>query len=478
MSTVITSTPPEVASPRRWAALGWAATGQLMIAADATIMNVALPTVQRDLALSPAQAQWVVTAFALCYGGFLLLGGRLSARWGRRRCLLAGLALFAVASLLGGLAVTPAMLITARAVQGLAGALFTPSVLALLGTSFPGGADRARAFGRYGTVMGSSTGVGLVLGGVLTDLAGWRWSLLVAVPIAAVAAAGVARTVTAGPGRADTPVDLVGAVLATGGLVALGYAASRAETAGWAGPSTLGVLAAGVAALGVFAAAQRRVAHPLLPPGVVADRRRGGAYLAVLAMAAGNVAAFFFLTFHLQHVLGFPPVLAGLAFLPYTLAIVLGVRGARRLLTDAPVRLLLVPGLLATAAGLGLLGLLRPDSGYATLLLPVIVLLGLGNAFVLVTANSVATQDAGPDAGVAGATVMTAMQVGASLGVAVLGGVAAAAADAHRRAEAVTAIVAGVHGQAVASLVAAVALAVAAVAVFGILGAGRHPARH
>ncbi|MER7417082.1 MFS transporter [Micromonospora peucetia] len=469
MSAATATALPAATDRRRWQALGWAATGQLMIAADATIMNIALPTVQRDLALSPAQTQWVVTAFALCYGGFLLLGGRLSARWGRRRCLLAGLGVFAAASLLGGLAQGPAMIISARALQGLAGALFTPSVLALIGTAFPAGTDRARAFGRYGTIMGSSTGVGLLLGGVLTDLAGWRWSLLVAVPIAALAAAGILRTVDDGPGHGDAPVDLVGAVLATAGLMTLVYGFSRVEAAGWDTPSTLGALAAGTVLLAAFVATQRRAAHPLLPARVVLDRRRGGAYLAVLAMAVGNFAAFFLLTFHLQDVLGFPPVLAGLAFLPYTVAIVVGVRVARRLLADAPVRWLLVPGLLATAAGLALLGLLRPDSTYPSLLLPVIVLLGLGNALVLATANSVATQDAGPDAGVAGAAVMTAMQVGSSLGVALLGSVAAAVTDGH----AGTPTEATVHGYAVAGLVAAGMLAVAGVIVRAVLGSGR-----
>ncbi|MFG3706564.1 MFS transporter [Micromonospora sp. NPDC047670] len=472
MSATIVTAPPVATHGRRWQALAWVAIGQLMIAADATIMNIALPTVQRDLALSPAQAQWVVTAFALCYGGFLLLGGRLSARWGRRRCLLVGLGVFAAASLLGGLAANPAMIIAARAAQGVAGALFTPSVLALLGTAFPAGADRARAFGRYGTVMGSSSGVGLLLGGVLTDLAGWRWSLLVAVPIAALAAAGIVRTVDGGTGQADAPVDLVGAVLATAGLMTLVYGFSRVEAAGWDAPSTLAALAAGAILLVAFVVAQRQVAHPLLPLRVVLDRRRGGAYLAVLAMAVGNFAAFFFLTFHLQHVLGWSPVRAGLAFLPYTVAIVVGVRTARGLLTDAPVRQLLVPALLVTAAGLALLGLLRPDSGYPSLLLPVIVLLGLGNALVLVPANSVATQDAGPDAGVAGATVMTAMQVGSSLGVALLGSVAAAVAAAYAGAP----TEAAVRGYAIAGLSAAALLCLAAPVVAAVLGAGR-PAR-
>jgi predicted MFS family arabinose efflux permease len=295
----------------------------------------------------------------------------------------------------------------------------------------------------------------------------------VSVPLAALAAIGVTIAVTHDSRQADTRVDVAGAVLATAGLSASVFGFSQAETEGWAASATLGGLAAGLILLTLFVWWQSRTAHALLPLRIVLDRRRGGAYLATFSMAVGNFAAFFFLTFYLQTVLGYPPVEAGLAFLPYTAAIVLGVRIARRFIATAPVRLLLATGLLSTAAGLALLGQLHTDSGYVTHLLPVVVLLGLGNAWVLVPANSTATQGAGPDAGVAGATVMTSMQIGSSVGIALLAGIAATAADAYQRAHAATADLAkeaSVHGYAVASLAAAASLCAAAATVYLAIG--------
>lgn len=248
--------------------------------------------------------------------------------------------------------------------------------------------------------------------------------------------------------------------------MASAFGFSRAEADGWTALATLGGLATGLVLLVLFVWRQSRVAHALLPLRIVRDCRRGGAYLATYSMAVGNFAAFFFLTFHLQAVLGYSPVQTGLAFLPYTAAIVLGVRVARRFITTAPVRLLLAAGLLATAAGLALLGQLHTSSDYLTHLLSVVVLLGLGNAWVLVPANHTATHNAGPDAGVAGATVMTSMQIGSSVGIALLGSIASTAADAFPHAHAATADLtkeASVHGYAVASTAAAAFLCAAAV---------------
>lgn len=479
MSSAGTATmTPAPTADRRWWALAAVAAGQLMIAADATIMNIALPTVQQELGLTGSQRQWVITVFALSYGGLLLLGGRLSDLIGRKRCLLIGLSGFAVASILGGLAVDPAMILTSRALQGVSGALFTPSVLALIGTAFTTPDERGKAFGIYGTVMGSSSGVGLVLGGLLTDYAGWRWSLFVSVPIAAAAAFGVVTTVRATPRpHGGTRVDVTGVILAASGLMTLVFGFSQAESDGWTANSTLTGLAAGLILLALFAWSQNRTAHALLPLRVVLHRRRGGAYLAVLCMAVGNFAGFFFLTFYLQNVLDYSPLKAGLAFLPYTAAIVLGVRLARRFVAGAPVRLLLSPGLVATAGGLALLGLLSPDSGYATHLLPIVILLGLGNAWVLVPANNTATLNAGPDAGVAGATVMTSMQIGSSLGIALFGSIAGSAATGFLQTHPGTADLtarATVHGYNLAGLTAAGFLCLAAITVFLIIGPEKH----
>ncbi|WP_242613993.1 MFS transporter [Actinomadura roseirufa] len=449
--------------PRRWWALAAVATAQFMIGIDLTIMNIALPSVQRSLHLSDSTRQWVITLFALAYGGLLLLGGRLSNLVGRRRVLMAGLIGFAAASALGGAATGPAMLLVSRALQGVFGALLTPAVLATLAATFPAPAERGRAFGVYGTVMGSSSGIGVLLGGVLTDSLDWRWCMYVNLPFAALAAGGVLFAVRPVPRTAGARIDVTGAVLATAGLMALVFGCARAEPDGWDSPRTFGPLAAGVAALVAFAWAQTRAEAPLLPPRVVLDRRRGGSYLAVLSLAAGMFSALFFLTFYLQNVLGYSPVRAGLAFLPLTAGLMAGVRAVSRLLARAPVWALLCPGLLTIAAGLALLGLVEPGSGYWLGVLPVFLLVGLGTGWVLVTANSTATLGAGADSAVAGAMVMTSQQVGASLGTALLSTIAGtAAARYHGR----TPAEATVHGLNVASLGAAGFLCLAALVVF------------
>ncbi|MGI5233717.1 MFS transporter [Actinoallomurus sp. CA-142502] len=295
----------------------------------------------------------------------------------------------------------PAMLFTARAFQGVFGALLTPSVLATLAATFPMPAERGKAFGIYGTVMGSSSGLGVVLGGVLTDYLDWRWCMYVSLPIAAVAAAGTFYAVRPVSRAAGVRVDIAGALLATTGLMALVLGFARAETDGWSAAITIGSLAAGVLVLAVFVVVQKRIAWPLLPLRVVLDRRRGGSYLAVLSLAVGMFATLFFLTFYLQNVLGYSPVRAGIAFLPLTAGLMVGVRIVSPLLMRAQVRSLLCPGLLTIAAGLALLGLVPVHGGYWPHVFPVFLLVGLGTGWVLVTANSTATIGAGVDTAVA-----------------------------------------------------------------------------
>lgn len=452
--------------PRRWWILAAVATAQLMVGLDLTIMNIALPSAQRDLHLSDPTRQWVITAFALCFGSLLLLGGRLSDLLGRRRGLLIGIAGFALASALGGAAGSAGMLIGARALQGAFGALMTPSVLASLAAAFPTPAERGKAFGVYGTVMGSSSGLGVILGGVLTESLNWRWCMFVNLPIAVAAGVGVLYAVRSTPRAPGVRVDVVGALLATAGMAALVFGFSRAETDGWSARTTFASLIAGVALLAIFLLTQRRAATPLLPLRVLRNRRRAGSYLAVLSLAIGMFAVLFFLTFYLQDVLRYSPVKAGLAFLPLTAGLMIGVRAVSRLLARAPVRVLLGSGLLAMATGVGLLGLLRTDSGYWTNVMPVLLLVGLGAGWVLVTANSTATLNAGADTATAGALVMTSQQIGASLGTALLSTVAGTAAVAFQRSHhGMTASVATVHGFNVASIGAAAALLLAALAV-------------
>jgi EmrB/QacA subfamily drug resistance transporter len=441
-----------------------------MIGLDGTIMNIALPSVQRSLSLSDPSRQWVITIFALGYGGLLLLGGRLSDLIGRKRSLMIGLVGFALASALGGAAVNPAMLLTSRALQGVFGALLTPSVLATLAVTFPAPAERGKAFGIYGAVMGSSSGLGVILGGVLTEYLDWRWCMFVNLPIAVAAGAGVLYAVRPARRATGVRIDLAGVLLATTGLMALVFGFARAEPDGWGAATTIGPLAVGVLALVAFIWVERKVAGPLLPLRVVLDRRRGGSYLAVLILAVGMFAALFFLTFYLQNVLGYSPVKAGLAFLPVTAGLMLGVRLVSRLLMRASVRSLLCPGLLTIAAALALLTLVRVDSGYWLHVFPVFLLLGFGTGWVLITANSTATLGAGADTGVAGAMVQTSQQIGASLGTALLSTIAGTVAADYLHAHPTSAARATVHGFTVASLGAAGLLCLAAIAVFFITG--------
>ncbi len=461
---------PPVPDPRRWWVLGAVATAQLMIGIDLTIMNIALPSLQRSLGLSDPARQWVITSFALAYGGLLLLGGRLSDLVGRRRSLMIGLTGFALASALGGAATDQAMLLTGRALQGVFGALLTPAVLATLSASFTAPAERTRAFGIYGIAMGSSSGLGVLLGGVLTDYLDWRWCMFVNLPVAVAAGAGVLYAVRPAPRGDRVRVDVAGALLATTGLMALVFGFAKADTDGWGAGVTVASLAAGAVVLAVFVWVQSRVRRPLLPLRVVLHRRRGGSYLAVFSLAVGMFAALFFLTFYLQNVLGYSPVRAGAAFLPLTAGLMAGVRVASRLTGRVAVRGLLAPGLLVLAAGLALLRRLGTTSGYWSHVLPVFLLVGFGTGFVLITANSTATLDAGPDTAVAGATVMTSQQIGASLGTALLSTVAGTAASHYLRDHPGAIAGAAVHGFDVASLGAAGFLCLAAVLVFLVTG--------
>ena len=453
-----TDAPPQL-DVRRWWALGAVATAQLMVGIDLTIVNIALPSMQKDLGLSDPSRQWVITLFALGYGGLLLLGGRMSDLIGRRRALLIGLTGFALASALGGAATGGAMLLAGRGLQGVFGALLTPAVLATLAASFPSPAERGKAFGIYGAVMGSASGLGVLAGGVLTEYLDWRWSMYVNLPIAALAAGGVLYAVPAVQRTSGVRVDVLGAVLATAGLMGVVFGFGRAESDGWGAPATYAPLAAGVVLLAAFLAVQARATSPLLPLRVLKDRKRGGSYLAVFSLAIGMFAALFFLTFYLQTVRHYSPLRAGLSFLPLTVGLMVGVRVVSRLLGRVSVRALICPGMLAIAAGLALLGLLRADSSYWLQVVPVFLLVGLGSGWVLVTANSTATLGAGADSAVAGAMVMTSQQVGASLGTALLSTVAGTVAS-HSDA---------VHGFNVAGVGAAGFLCVAAVAVYWVL---------
>lgn len=462
--------PAPQALPRRWLALVFIALAQLMVALDATIVNIALPSAQASLHVSDASRQGVITGYTLAFGGLLLLGGRIADRFGRKRTLLAGLAGFAAASALGGAAPSFELLIAARALQGAFAALLTPTALSLLAVTFTEPRERATAFAVYGSIAGSGAAIGLLLGGALTQFLSWRWCLYVNVPIALVAASGAWRLLPGGAGsNRGRGFDVAGAGLGTGGLVAVIYACSQAVSRGWSSPLVVALLAGACVVLAGFAARERTARSPLLPLQIVLDRTRGGMYLAVLLSLAGLLGAFLFITYYLQVVLHYSPLEAGLAFLPVTVSSQLGSwLVARRLLPRVPPRALVVPGLLVAAAGVALLTQLRPDgSSYFTTVLPAELLLGAGIACAMVTAFSNATLGvARALSGVASAAVNTAQQIGASVGVAVLNSVASGATAAYLATHAAEhdPAAALVHGFTTASTWAALILVAGAVA--------------
>jgi EmrB/QacA subfamily drug resistance transporter len=407
---------------RRWLILAVIGVAQLMVVLDATIVNIALPSAQESLGFSDANRQWIVTAYALAFGSLLLLGGRIGDLIGRKRVFVVGLIGFAVASAIGGAAQSFGMLVFARALQGVFGALLAPAALSLLTTTFSDPAERGRAFGIFGAIVGSGAAVGLLLGGILTEYLSWRWCLYVNLLIAGPAAFG-ALTLLHDESYADKPrLDIPGTLTSGLGLFALVYGFARAEHSGWGAASTIGFLAVGVVLLIVFVALQRRVASPLLPLHVVLDRNRGGAYAVMALSGAGMFGVFLFLTYYLQQTLGFSPVETGLAFLPMNFAIMLSATGSTaKLMPRYGAKPLIVLGMLLAAIAMVLFAQLGADSGYALHVLPALLIMGLGLGFVFAPAMAIATLGvAARETGIASAMVNTAQQVGGSIGTALL----------------------------------------------------------
>jgi EmrB/QacA subfamily drug resistance transporter len=418
---------------RRWVILGVIAVAQLMVVLDLTVMNIALPSAQRALHFTTADRQWVVTAYALAFGSLLLLGGRLADLLGRKVTFLAGLAGFAGVSAVGGASVNFAMLITARACQGAFAALLVPSALSLLTTTFTEPKQRARAFAVYGAIAGAGGAIGLLLGGALTEYLSWRWTLYVNLLFAGAAFAGGAVLLERQPSLVKPRLDIPGVVLVSGAVFCLVYGFSNAATHGWHAPSTYGFLAAG-AALGVaFAAWQRRAAHPLLPPRVVLDRNRGGAYLAMLIASAGLFGIFLFLTYYLQQTLGYSPLVTGVAFLPISGGLITAANlSTIVLMPRTGPKPLVAAGLLAAAGGAVWLAQLGPHTGYAAGVLGPLILVGVGLGMVIAPAINTGTFGVGlQDAGVASATVTVGQQLGASIGASLLNTIFAAAVTSY-----------------------------------------------
>ena len=320
--------------PNRWRALIVIAIAQLMVVLDASIVNIALPSIQTDLGMTDANRQWVLTAYTLAFGGLLLLGGRIADFQGRKRMFIVGLIGFAAASFLGGISTTEGMLFAARALQGVFAALLAPAALSLISVTFTESKERARAFGVFGAISGGGAAIGLIAGGILTEYLSWHWTLLVNVPIAILAVFLAIPFVKESRAHGDTKYDIPGAITATLGLVSLVYGITRAESDGWNGSQTLAFMGFGVLLLLVFMVIESRSSHPLLPIRILANRNRGGAYLASFFVGVGLFAMFLFLTYFFQGVMGYTPLTSGLLFLPFSVGIVISAGIASQLLLN------------------------------------------------------------------------------------------------------------------------------------------------
>ena len=405
---------------------------QLMVVLDATIVNVALPSIQRGLHFNIADLVWVTTAYSLTFGSLLLFGGRTGDLYGRRRMFLIGIGIFAVASLLGGLAQTDVWLIACRAVQGVGGAIASPTALALIATNFPEGAPRNRAMGVYAAMSGAGGAVGLLAGGLLTDLVSWRWVLFVNVPIAAVALVLGPRVLT----ESETQhghLDVPGTITVTAGMGLLVYGLTNAATHAWGSPSTLTYLSSAVVILAAFVLIESRTANPLMPLSIFSNRNRSGAYAIMLCLGAAVFAMFFFLTQYLQNVVGYSPLRAGAAFLPVAVTIGIVAQVVSRLVGRIGIRIPLLIGPAVVAVGLFWLSALTVHAGYPGVIGPLMcIAIGMGFSFVPLTLTAVAGV-APQQTGLASALLNTGQQVGGAVGLALLSTVAVEAIRSSTR---------------------------------------------
>ncbi|HWF71900.1 MAG TPA: MFS transporter [Solirubrobacteraceae bacterium] len=406
---------------------------QLMVVLDATIVNIALPSAQKALHFSNDNRQWIITAYALAFGSLLLLGGKLGDLFGRKWTFVAGLIGFSIASALGGLAQSFGMLVAARALQGVFGALLAPSALSLLTVTFAGAPDRPKAFGIFGAIAGGGASVGLILGGVLTQALSWRWCLYVNLAIA-VPTTLFALRLLVNQGNPERPrIDVPGVLVGSLGLFALVYGFSNAETHSWSAPVTVIALAASVVLLAAFVTIERRVKDPLLPPHVVWDRARGGAYAAIALAGSGVFGVFLFLTYYLQQNLGFSPIGTGVAFLPMTAMIVVTATTVQtRVLHRTGAKPLVAAGMTVGIVAMILFTRLTPGGSYAGEVLPGLILIGFGMGCIFAPAFSTATLGVERnEAGIASAMVNISQQVGGSVGTALLSTLFASAAASY-----------------------------------------------
>ena len=407
-------------SPSRWAALALIVAAQFMVVVDISIVNVALATIKRDLGFSEASLQWVITAYAIVFGGFLLLGGRLADLLGRRRIFIAGIALFTLGSILSGLAWSAGSLVVFRGIQGLGGALFAPAGLSLLMTTFSEGRERNTALGIWGAASGAGGAVGVLLGGVLTSYLSWPWIFYINVPIGLALLVLIPRYLAESRGMlAERHFDIAGAVSSTASLMVLVYALTRATQDGWGSVTTVALLGASAVLAAAFVAIERRATSPLLPFEVFRGTTLGTATAITAIVASLAFSQFFLLTLYLQQLLHYSAARTGLAFVAFAGAVAVTSNIAQRYVTRFGPRRVLAFGLLVGALGVGLLVRLPVHASYATDLLPSFILggIGLGVSFVAVTISALAGVP-GRDAGVASGLVNTARQIGGAVGLA------------------------------------------------------------
>jgi EmrB/QacA subfamily drug resistance transporter len=423
---------------------------QFMVILDVSIVNVALPSIRDDLGFSAVDLQWVVNAYTLTFAGFLLLGGRAADLLGPRRVFVAGLLLFAFASLAGGLSQSQGMLVIARGVQGLGGAIVAPVTLSILTTTFTEGAERNRALAAWGAMGAAGGATGNLLGGVLTDVLGWQWILIINLPIGVAAALAAVRFIPdlrpAPSGRRQ--FDLAGATSITAGLIVLTYAIVRTDVNGWGSAATLGLAAVGLLLIGLFVLIERRAERPLVPLGIFASRTLSAANFVVLLMGASAFAMWYFLSLYLQQVLGYSPIEAGLAFLPMPLTIVVASMQAARLVGRYGPGRVLAGGMALIAVGMALLARVPADGTYLENVLVPSIVTAAGIGFSFVPMTIAATNGVRPEeAGLASGLVNTSRQVGGSLGLAILATLATqrTAALAGAGAPGAAALTAGFH---------------------------------
>jgi EmrB/QacA subfamily drug resistance transporter len=462
--------------PRRWLALALLAVAQFVVVLDASIMNIALPSIGTDLGVSQESLSWIINAYVLTFGGFLLLGGRLADLLGRRRVFVTGLVVFALASLAGGLAESSSQLIAARAVQGLGGALLAPAALSILTTIFPAGAERNKALGVWGAVAGSGGAAGVLLGGVITDALGWEWVLFINVPIGIVAALLSFRLIAESRAAVEhRSFDLPGAATVTGGLTAAVYAIVEAESNGWTSARTLGVFAAAAVLLGAFVMIERRAVAPLVPFRIFRLRTVAGANITMFVVGAAMFGLFYFLSLSMQQVLGYSALEAGLAQLPLAVVLILAAGAVAPLVTRLGSKPVTLAGLVTFAAGLAWFSRMPADAEFvADLLGPsLVVAVGLAATFVALTVSAVEGIDES-ESGLASGLINTSQQIGGALGLAVLTAVATSRTEA----------VAGKVGPSVAlnegfqaGLLVAAGFVVVAVLMTAVIAQGSRPSR-